>query len=182
MNTSESTFQADQVAARMQTLLEGLLQAGHFQLTFEIQKPGGALDRDFENPDLLVSFDGKDADLLLANKAELLKAFEHFTLEALRLPHEQHERIFFDCHDYRMMRVDELALAAQAAAEKVVRTGVKYEFGPMNSRERRVIHMALRNAAGVHTESQGEGQFRKVTVHPTSASGKPAGRAHPPSR
>lgn len=179
---SDSTFQAEQVAARIQTLLDDLLRVSRFQLTFEIQKPGGALDREFENPDLTVSFDGRDSELLLANKAELLKALEHFTLEALRLPHEQHERIFFDCHDYRMTRIDELALAAQAAAEKVARTGVKYEFGPMNSRERRVIHMALRNAAGVRTESHGEGQFRKVTVHPTEASAKPAGRAHPPSR
>lgn len=179
---SESTFQAHEVAGRIRTLLDELLRVARFDLSFEIENTSGAFKRDYENPDLTVSFDGKDADLLLANKGELLKALEHFALEALRLPHDHHERVFFDCHEYRMIRIDELAMAAETAAERVRRTGAKYDFGPMNSRERRVIHMALRNQPDVRTESHGEGQFRKVTVHPAQESAKPATRAHPPSR
>jgi spoIIIJ-associated protein len=174
----ENEFQREEVAARIQSLLAELLPLANLQLTVEIQNTSGMYDRDFENPDLVVTFDGKDAESLLANKAELLKALEHFVLEAVRLPREQHERVFFDCRDYRMMRVDELHVAAKTAAERVEKTGVPFSFGPMNSRERRVIHMALRNVAGVRTESLGEGQFRKVTVHPTETSPKPGGRSH----
>ncbi len=179
---AESTFKADEVAARIRTLLEELLRVAKFDLSIEIQNTSGAFKRDYESPDLLVTFDGRDTELLLANKGELLKALEHFTLEALRFPQDWHERVFFDCHEYRMMRVDELAMAAQSAAERVRRTGVKYDFGPMNSRERRVIHMALRNQPDVRTESNGEGQFRKVSVYPAQASAKQTTRAHPPSR
>ena len=58
---------------------------------------------------------------------------------------EDHSRISFDANDYRLLRIEELRLSAVAAAEKVKRTGEPFRFNPMNSRERRVIHLALRN-------------------------------------
>ena len=58
-------------------------------------------DDDFETPDVVVKFSGPDVDLLLANRAELLLALEHVTMEALRMPSEDHSRISFDANDYR---------------------------------------------------------------------------------
>ncbi len=100
-------------------------------------------DGDFETPDVIVKFSGPDVDLLLANRAELLLALEHVTMEMLRMPSEDHSRISFDANDYRLLRIEELRLSAVTAADKVKRTGVPFRFNPMNSRERRVIHLAL---------------------------------------
>jgi spoIIIJ-associated protein len=36
----------------------------------------------------------------------------------------------------------------------------------MNARDRRVIHLALRDEAGVETFSEGEGAFRRVVISP----------------
>jgi hypothetical protein len=105
---------------------------------------GEATDDDFETPDVVVKFSGPDVEYLLANRAELLLALEHVTMEALRMPSEDHSRISFDANDYRLLRIEELRLSAAAAAEKVKRTGQPFRFNPMNSRERRVIHLALR--------------------------------------
>ncbi len=112
---------------------------------------------DFETPDVVVKFSGPDVDLLLANRAELLLALEHVTMEMLRMPSEDHSRISFDANDYRLLRIEELRLSAMTAAEKVKRTGVPFRFNPMNSRERRVIHLALRNETAVRSESVGRG-------------------------
>jgi spoIIIJ-associated protein len=90
--------------------------------------------------------------------------------------------VLFDCHDYRMMRVEELQLAAEAAADRVRRTGIAYRFNPMTSRERRIIHMALRGEAGVRTESEGAGPQRRVVIHPAQASTPHASKPHAPSR
>ena len=84
-------------------------------------------------------------DLLLSNRAELLLSLEHVTMEMLRMPSEDHSRISFDANDYRLLRIEELRLSAAAAADRVKRTGTYFVFNPMNSRERRVIHLALRN-------------------------------------
>lgn len=165
---TEAPFDLEAVTARIESLLGDLIRAAGLQLTVQIEHTAGVFKREFENPDVLVSLDGRDAELLLENKGELLKALEGFVLEAARVPHDHHEKVFFDCREYRMMRVDELQMLAQTAAEKVRHTGVSYQFNPMSSRERRILHMALRNEQGVRSESEGMGQFRKVVVHSTA--------------
>jgi spoIIIJ-associated protein len=128
---------------------------------------------DFETPDVVVKFTGPDVDLLLGNRAELLLALEHVTMEVLRVPSEDHSRISFDANDYRLLRIEELRLSASAAAEKVKGTGVPFRFNPMNSRERRVIHLALRNETDVRSESSGSGGYRQVVVYPAGMASLP---------
>jgi spoIIIJ-associated protein len=64
-------------------------------------------------------------------------------------------------------------LSAVAAAEKVKGTGVPFKFNPMNSRERRVIHLALRNESEVRSESTGHGGFRQVVIYPAGMASLP---------
>src|ERR1017187_10124045 len=73
---------------------------------------------DVETPDMALKFSGPDVDLLLSNRAELLLALEHITMEMLRMPSEHHSRISFDANDYRLLRIEELRLSAVTAAEK----------------------------------------------------------------
>jgi len=47
----------------------------------------------------------------LPNRAELLLALEHVTMEMLRMPSEDHSRISFDANDYRLLRIEELRLS-----------------------------------------------------------------------
>ena len=70
---------------------------------------------------------------------------------------DDHSRISFDANDYRALRIEELRISALAAAEKVKHTGTLFRFNAMNSRERRVIHIALRNEPEVRSESAGRG-------------------------
>ena len=180
---SEFQFQPEQIAERVQPLLAAIVQRMGLELTFHVQRTTGWYNRPFENPDLMVSFEGQDTDLLMENKGELLQALEHVVFEAIGLPPGYRERIVFDCNEYRMLRVDELQLAAQAAADRVCRTGVAHRFNPMSSRERRVIHMALRGEAGVRTQSEGVGPHRRVVIQPAQPTppGQPL-RGRPPSR
>ena len=111
------------------------------------------IDPEFEHPDLKVEFKGRDSDLLLANKAETLLALELLTLEVVGVPGDEHSRIAFDCENYRYLRMQELRMTAQAAADRVLETGKPFTFNPLNSRERRIIHLALRNREDVRSES-----------------------------
>ena len=110
---------------------------------------------EFENPDIRVKFSGRDVDQLLSNKTEVMLALEHITLEMLRVSPEEHSRICFDANDHRMLRIEELRASAVQAADRVKSTNAPFRFNPMNSRERRVLHLALRGETTLRSESEG---------------------------
>jgi spoIIIJ-associated protein len=99
----------------------------------------------------------------------------------LRLPGSEHEKMCFDCMNHRAMRLEELRMAASVAAERVRKSGQPYRFAPMSSRERRIVHLALRDHTDLLTQSEGEGGRRFVVVMPKNyrPSGKPAPKTIP---
>ena len=169
---NQRKYSAASITPRIESFLRPLLRSAGFEVDYEVSD-GSAADDDFETPDVVVKFTGPDVDLLLTNRAELLLALEHITLEMLRAASEDHSRISFDANDYRLLRIEELRLSAMTAAEKVKRTGVPFRFNPMNSRERRVIHLALRGETAVRSESMGAGPGRQVVVYPAGMASLP---------
>jgi spoIIIJ-associated protein len=169
---NERKYTVSSIGSRIDGFLRQTLRNGGFKVNYEILD-GAASGDDFETPDVVVKFSGHDVDLLLSNRAELLLALEHVTMEILRMPSEDHSRISFDANDYRLLRIEELRVSAVTAAEKVKRTGVPFRFSPMNSRERRVIHLALRGETAVRSESAGFGPGRQVVVYPAGMASLP---------
>ena len=153
------------VEPRLRQFLDLVLSRAGFTLTYAVSS-GETLHPDFENPDVLVRFSGADVDLLLGNKAELLLALEQLATEALGMAPEEHALLCFDANDHRMLRIQELRMSAMAAAERVKKTHMPFHFSPMNSRERRILHLSLRGETEVRSESVGEGPIRQVVVVP----------------
>jgi spoIIIJ-associated protein len=168
---------ADKVASarKVEAFLRAAILKSNFKLKYRITvDPPLPEERDWERPDILVELSGPDSDLLLERGAELLRSLEHLAIEMLRLGREEHDRISFDCQGFRAMRIQELKLAADVAAERVRKTGAPYEFGPMTSRERRIVHLALRDHSDLRTESSGEAGSRHVVVYPKDYQSRPA--------
>jgi spoIIIJ-associated protein len=176
---SEPKYTVDSIGARIEEFLDMILDDANFDVEYEIE-PGDSTNPEIENPEVVVKFEGPDVELLLANKAELLLALEHVTMEALRIPNDDHSRLSFDANDFRMLRIAELRLSATTAAEKVKRTSEPFRFNPMNSRERRVIHIALRNEVELRSESAGFGGHRHVIVYPAGMASLPEPPPPPP--
>ena len=150
-----------------------LLTYGGFRLKYRITagaKPGNG---EWEQPEIMVEFSGPDSPMLIERGGELLRALEHVAAKVIHLDAEEHEKISFDALNFKAMRAEELRLAAEVAAEKVRKTGRPYEFSPMNSRERRMLHLVMRNWSDLKTESVGEGAHRYVVVYPKDYNGKP---------
>lgn len=154
-------------ARKIDELLRVVVKEGNFRLKYRIVvDPPLPEERDWERPEILVELSGPDSDLLLERGAELLRSLEHLAQEIVRLAPSEHERVSFDCMNHRAMRLEELKLAAGVAAERVRKTGVPYTFSPMSSRERRIVHLALRDQNDLKTESAGEAGRRAVVVYP----------------
>ena len=178
---SAKKYTVDSLSPRLNEFLRPLLKRAGLTLDYDMVETE-SVHPEYESPEVTVQFKGADVDLLLANRAELLLALEQVTMEALRMPSEDHSRISFDANDYRMLRIEELRLSASAAAERVKKTGAPFFFNPMNSRERRVIHLALRGETELRSESAGFGGHRLVVVYPAGMPSVPPPPPPPPRR
>lgn len=150
----------------IESFLKEMIRAGRFELKVAIRK--AAAGDDVEAHEYIVDLSGPDSDLLLEKHAALLEAFEHTVLKAVRLPEDHFGKVSFDCQDWRRLRTEELKLTAQVAAERVIETGDPFTLNPMNPRERRIIHLALRDQSQVRTVSEGFGLERKVVIRPAA--------------
>ena len=152
----------ERALAELKRFLEIALREMGLDLKFEI-----SLTTENE-PELVVLFSGPDQEFLLERNAELLLALEHVGHRWLRLDPRLHDRVRFDCEDYRATRLAELKLSARVAAQRVRETGQPFQFNPMSSRERRIVHLELSGAPGVRTESEGSGDRRQLVIYPVA--------------
>jgi spoIIIJ-associated protein len=156
MKTSDETdLKMNETCQQAQEFLNAIFESASFDLRAEIEKS--------ENGCVL-NLDGGDTSLLLNEGGELLEALQHLANQAFARTLPPGERIICDVENFRATREAELRAMARHAAERVRKTGVPFTFGPMNSNERRVIHLSLAEEADLHTESVGEGAARRLKV------------------
>ncbi len=167
--TMESREQAtageEQSLKPLQAFLEQILELGGFALKVQIRKVSEAPPQP-DGPEWAVEFSGSDSALLLEGHAELLEALAYVGSRGAHLSESFRRKINFDCEDYRATRAAELRLTAQLAADRAVETGEAFALNPMNSSERRLVHLALKDKSEVRTESQGAGPDRHVVIVP----------------
>jgi spoIIIJ-associated protein len=156
------------ITTELRRCIDTLLQKSHFQLTYEIRATGLAASKELENPEIVVEFKGRDQGLLLEHNAELLLALEHISLRWLWLDPQFYGRIRFDSAGYRGIRIEELKLSAHVAAGRVRETHAPFRFNAMSSRERRILHLVLKEEPDVRSESEGTGDERQVVVYPAN--------------
>ena len=152
----------------IESLVGQIIQHGGFDLKSTVRKLDAA-DGGSNARRVIVDFKGPDSDLLLEKNAALLDALEYLVLKAVRVDDDLYGRISFDCKDWRQVRAEELKLTAQMAARQAVETGSPFHLTPMSSRERRIIHLALKDEASVKTMSEGAGPARKVVIYPAAS-------------
>ena len=105
------------------------------------------------NPALLIGKHGQTLDAIerllncIVNKASLVK-----------------RSVFVNTEGYRERREERLIEMARQVAEKVRYTEREVVLAPMSARDRRIIHLALKEDDVVSTYSQGEGEMRRVVV------------------
>ena len=144
----------------IRSFVERLNEAAGFDLDVTVDEEAG------DSGDYRVVLSGPDRSLLLGRTAELLDAVEYVTNRAFGKQMRHDAKIVFDSGNYRQMREQELRLMALKAAERVRSSRSAFTFDPLSPSERRIIHLALVDDAGVRTESVGEGLERKVRVVP----------------
>lgn len=74
--------------------------------------------------------------------------------------------VYVDINSYYASRENLIKELAKAAAKKVNVTGSSVTLPPMNAYERRLVHAELSLHPDIQTQSEGEGDGRRVVVMP----------------
>jgi spoIIIJ-associated protein len=159
-------------AQALQKFLSDSVRAAGLELKVEVRAVAPQAGDPEGYAEVIADLDGRDKEILLERNAEVLKAIEHLAFRALRLEPAFHEKIHVDCGGYRALRFEELRMTARVAAERVESSRQSFKLNPMSSRERRIVHLALKDMPGIRTESIGMGEERQVVIHPAEKSTK----------
>jgi spoIIIJ-associated protein len=142
----------------VKVLVSSILDAMSFDARVQVYDAGGII---------AVDVACADTALFIGQKGETIDALQYLVNVATFTQRGFFKRIVLDTEGYRQRRVEAIQGMAHRTARKAVRERRTVEMPPMNSAERRVVHVYLSDNASVTTESAGTGDGRRVMVSPS---------------
>jgi spoIIIJ-associated protein len=146
-----------EVCENAQSFLEGLVSDLRFDL---------GVSSKWTEEGCVVNLTGDDVPYVLSENGEMLDAFETLLFQLYGRELDREHRFICDAEGFRQTRKRELGAMARFAATNVRENGTSFTFGELNSTERRMIHMALKDEEDLLTESVGMGRDRRLRVSP----------------
>lgn len=144
---------------------------GEFLLgTVERMKIGSfEISESSEGDYLIFQLRGAAATALQGGDGRATDALQLVANQVAMRQSEDAPRIVVDVEGGGDERERTLERLAARAVKRARDTGRSIALDPMNSRDRRIIHVAIRDEDGVETMSIGEGRYRQVLVVPEGA-------------
>jgi len=116
-----------------------------------------------------IHIETEETGLLIGFHGRTLESFQMLLGMMVSRKLGKWERVYVNVGDYREKREEALMYMAQRAAERALSSGRPVELTRLSASERRVIHLTLSGDDRVKTESEGEGQDRKLIISPNLA-------------
>lgn len=164
-STTTSAVEDDQRILNLsQEFLQNMLDLMTLQtrVEAEIKAPTNAEDETV----YYLNITGDDLGVLIGRRGETLSAIQFLVRLYVNRHMHYWPRIEIDVESYKQRRTHRLQKLAENLAERAVLSGKTVVLEAMPARERRLIHLALRDRSDVTTKSIGEGDNRKVTIIP----------------
>jgi len=111
-----------------------------------------------------IAISGDNIGLIVGKHGETLNAIQYLTSLVYSKQRDGYHRVSIDAGGYRDKRKEKIIEFSKRMAEKARRTGRRISLEPMNSYERRIIHMALQEVEGINTFSEGDDPNRRVVI------------------
>ena len=118
---------------------------------------------------LIYQLSGPAADALQSGDGRATDALQLVANQVSMRQSEDSPRIVVDVEGGGDEREQTLGRLADRAVKRAKETGRSIALDPMNGRDRRTIHIKIREEEGVATMSIGEGRYRQVLVVPEGA-------------
>jgi spoIIIJ-associated protein len=156
----------DQIARRiLEDLLdrmdiEGYVTAVHSTVPGQKGEPEDTITLHVEGAD------EEAMGLLIGRRGETLRSLQFMVNLLVSRKVQKWPQVVVDVGNYRQRRQESLEGLARRMAERVRQSGRPLTLEPMGAYERRIVHLALRADPTVYTESNGEGENRKIVIFP----------------
>ena len=118
---------------------------------------------------LIYQLTGPAAEVLQSGDGRATDALQLIANQVAMRQNDDAPRIVVDVEGGGEEREQTLARLAERATKRARETGRSIALDPMNGRDRRAIHIAIRDEDDVATMSVGEGRYRQVLVVPEGA-------------
>jgi len=118
---------------------------------------------------LAIEIRGAAAPHLVGSDGRAVDALQLLASQVAGRESDTPPRVVLDVEGDGEAREDRLARLAERVAKRALASGRTVKLDPMNGRDRRQIHLALRDREGVVTMSSGEGRYRQALVVPEGA-------------
>jgi spoIIIJ-associated protein len=116
---------------------------------------------------IVVTCSGPDVGLLIGRHGQTIDAVQYLlNVIAYRAYGEEKKDVVVDAAGYRARRQATLETLALRVADRVRESGEPEDLEPMTAVERKVVHLSLKDVAGVGTTSEGTEPNRYVVVVP----------------
>ncbi len=138
-------------------VLERLLETMGFDAAVSIRSTG--------NP-IMLAVTGQNLGVLIGRRGDNLASLQFMVNLILSKGRRQWPRVVIDVENYRARREESLKSLADRIAYRVSRNGRPFTLEAMPASDRRVIHLSLKERAGIETYSIGEGVARRVVIAP----------------
>lgn len=119
-----------------------------------------------ENKKIKYNVKGGNTAVLIGKKGQTLEAIQYIVEKIVNKKSYEKIRIHVDIEGYLENRRINLERLSTRLAEKSKRIGKPVTIGQLNSYDRRVVHLVLKNDSGVRTQSIGDGFYRKLVIFP----------------
>jgi spoIIIJ-associated protein len=144
---------------------EGDIAGDYLERLLDLVDYDGDIDLDVEAGRAVVSIDGgEDLEKLVGPRGSGLEALQELTRLAVQQETGTRSRLMLDVAGWRADRRQELHDLGRATAERVLVGDDRIRLQPMTPFERKVVHDAVAEVDGVHSESEGEDPRRRVVV------------------
>jgi spoIIIJ-associated protein len=131
----------------------------------ELVDSGGVVNEEMEEVSpLVLNIVGDDLGILIGRRGETLRDLQFIARLIINRQLGVWPNLVVDVEGYKARRAESLSALALRMADQVRRSGHTVVLEPMPAHERRIIHLTLRDAPDVYTESTGEYEHRKVQI------------------
>lgn len=122
-----------------------------------------------------IDLDCDDYGIIIGHRGETLDSIQYLLSLVIKKNTMEYVRVVINVANYREKRANTLSNLAKKNAQRVLRTGRRYTFEPMNPYERRIIHTAVQEIEGVESRSVGFNQDRRVVIEPVGGASRNSG-------
>lgn len=109
---------------------------------------------------------GGDAGVLIGKNGQTLDALQYLLNKMVNKQLEKKVLVVLDIESYRKRKRESLIELAKRMAEKAKKLRKPVSTNPLTARDRRIIHLALKEDKQLETKSKGEGLLKKVVIYP----------------